>query len=265
MKRSPKQALAFISEFIVEKRYGINWVLMAGMADYELSENPRLVRSQSFGDPDYPNCILKFLMDIYRRNEDEAKFIISQIVRDGDVNDALDPQYAPAFEALEIIPQSGAAMPLLPSIIKTKYLNVESVPHDFYRELIEQINACYQFGCYPAAQILVRKLLENSLIDILRKRYSMTNVNLFYDTSKGRFLDFSILLDNVSQNLKDFTHVKDSFNENLIERINNYRDQGNSSAHNINLDIQSVGSELDKNRTDLNFIVKSLFRTWVNL
>jgi len=238
---------------------------MAGMVDYDLRENPRLVRSQSFRDPDYPNCVLKFLMDTYRRSEEEAKFIISRIVRDGDIEDALDPQYMSAFEALEIIPKSGVATPTLPLVIRTKYLDVESVPHDFYRELIEQINVCYQFGCYPASQILIRKLLENCLIDILRKRYGMTKVNLFYDTFKGRFLDFSILLDNVSQNLKDYAHVKDSFNEDLIKRINNYRDQGNSSAHNINLDVQSVGSELDNNRTELNFIVKSLFRTWSNL
>jgi hypothetical protein len=260
-----KRALAFVADFIVEKRYSTNWALMAGLVDYDLDKNPRLVRSQSFMDPDYPNCVLKFLTDVYGKNEEDAKFIISRIVRDGDVKDALEPQFLSAFEALGIIPPSGTYQPLLPPIIRTMYLDIERFPHDFYRELVEQINACYQSGLCPAAQILIRKLLENCLIDILRKRYGMTNIKLFYDTSRGRLQDFSILLENISQNQEDFVHVRDSFNEDLIRRINNFREQGNSSAHNINLNIQTVGLELDRNRSELNFIVKSLFRTIDNL
>lgn len=238
---------------------------MAGLVDYDLDQNPRLVRSQSFGDDDYPSCVLKFLKDVYKRNPEDTKFVISRIVRDGDEQDALDPPYRPAFEVLGIIPESGATAPVLSPIMITKYLDIESFPHDFYKELSEQINACYQYGLYPASQILIRKMLENCLIDILRKRYGMTNVELFYDTRTGRFHDFSRLLETARNNIQDFVHVKDSFNENLIRQINDFREQGNSSAHNINLDIKTVGLELDTSRNKLNFIAKSLFRTIGNL
>lgn len=265
VKTTPKRALALVADFIVRKRYNASWPLMAGLVDYDLKENPRLVRSQMFMDDDYPACVLRFLEGVYKKSEDDVKFVISRIVRDGDEQDALDPEYRPAFEALEIIPKSGVETPVLPSIIRTKYLDITKFPHDFYKELTEQINTCYQYALYPTAQILIRKLLENCLIDILRKRYGMTNIDPFYDKCRGRFHDFSKLLNTTSNNIKDFVYVKDSFNVNLIKRINGFREQGNSSAHNINLDTQTIMSELDRNRSELNFIIKSLFRTIDNL
>jgi len=262
---TPKRALAFVTDFIIEKRHQTNWVLMAGLVDYSLNDNPRLIRSQSFMDPDYPNCVLKFLSDIYERSPEDAKFVIGRIIRDGNEQDALLPQYRPAFEALSIVPQSGATMPVLLPTMKTKYLDIEKFPHDFYKELIDQINACYQYKLYPATQILIRKLLENCLIDVLRRRYGMANVNLFYSVHKGYFNDFSTLLETALTNIKDFVHVKDSFNEDLVKQIDTFREQGNSSAHNINLDAQEVLLGLDENRSKLNFIVKSLFRTIDNI
>lgn len=238
---------------------------MADLVEYDLDENPRLTRSQSFGDPDYSACVLKFLKDVYGRNPEDAKFVIGRIVQDGDEQDALDPQYRPAFEGLGIVPESGVTAPILPPIMIQNYLVIESFPHDFYKELAAQINSCYQYRLYPAAQVLIRKMLESCLIDILRKRYGMVDVGLFYDTARGHFHNFSILLENARNRTGDFVHVKDSFNEDLLKQINDFREQGNSAAHNINLDIQKVKSELDTNRHKLNFIIKSLFRTISNL
>jgi len=261
----PTRVLATIADFIVKRRYDTSWPLMAGLVDYDLTKHPRLVRSQTFGDNDYPACVLRFLAAVFRRNEEDAKFVISRIVRGGDEQDALDPEYRPAFEALGIIPGSGATTRVLPSIVKAKYLDVERFPHDFYRDLVDQINASYQYALYSATQILIRKLLENGLIDILRKKYGRTHVDLFFDTAKNRFHDFSKLLDIAGKNINDFVHVKDSFGEDLLRRMNNFREQGNSSAHNINLDNKIIIEELDKNRSELNFIVKSIFRTIDNL
>ena len=238
---------------------------MADLVEYDLKENPRLRRSQVFNDPDYPTCVLKFLKDIYKRNPEDAKFVISRAARDGDEQDALDPQFKAAFETLGILPKSRTSIPPLPPIMIAKYLDITSFPDDFYQELADQINACYQYKLYSASQILIRKMLENCLIDILRKRYGMTGVKLFYDTARGRFRDFSILLETAHNKIKDFVHVQDSFNEELVKQINSFREQANSSAHNINLDAERVGSKLDTNRNRLNFVIKSLFRTINNM
>jgi hypothetical protein len=257
-----QKALALIADFIVKKRYSTSWPVVAGLVGYDLAdENPRLVRSQMFTDDDYPAHVLKFLTDIYRKNKDEARFVISHIVREGDAQEAIDPEYSPAFELLEIIPKTGVKAALSLSIIKTRYVDVDRFPDDFYKGLVEQINACYQHAVYPASQILIRKLLENCLIDILRKRYGLAKIDMFYNTSKGHFHDFSTLLENANTRIKDFAHVKDPFDENLLKKINSYREQGNSSAHNISLDNQAILSGLDNSRSELNFIVKSLFRT----
>lgn len=265
MPEIPKQALAIVADFIVKERHGTNWAVMADLVDYDLGQNPRLVRSQMFRDDDYPTCVLKFLKDMYRHNPENAKFAIGRILQEGNEEDALKPEYRAGFEALGIIAASGIPAPAMSSIVITRYLDVESFPDDFYKELAAQINACYQYSLYPAAQILIRKMLENCLIDILRKTYGMSNLSLFYDASKGRFLDFSVLLDNTGSKIGDFTSVKDSFNKDILKQVDDFRDQGNSSAHNINLDIHVVKSELDTNRSKLNFVVKSLFRTIVNI
>lgn len=51
----------------------------------------------------------------------------------------------------------------------------------------------------------------------------MGKVNIFYNTSKGHFHDFSVLLDTAMKQIKDFIHVKDSFNKDLLKRINVFR------------------------------------------
>jgi len=265
IEREAQKALALIADFISKKRYSTSWPVMAGLVAYDLNDNPRLVKSQTFMDDDYPACILKFLTDVYAKNKDEARFVISRIARDGDVQDVMDPDYRPAFELLEIIPKTGATTPISLSIVKTKYIDVQGFPDDFYKELIDQINACYQQELYVAAQIMIRKLLENCLIDILRKRYGMSKAKMFYDASRGRFHDFSLLLETAEKSIKDFAHVKDSFDENTVKRINSFREQGNSSAHNLSLDNKTIMAELDRNRSELTFIVKSLFRTISNL
>jgi len=88
---------------------------------------------------------------------------------------------------------------------------------------------------------------------------------MFYDASRGRFHDFSVLLETAEKSIKDFVHVKDSFDETTVKRINSFREQGNSSAHNLSLDNKTIMAELDRNRSELTFVVKSLFRTISNL
>ncbi len=81
----------------------------------------------------------------------------------------------------------------------TKYLDISDVPDPFYRDLIDLINKCYSYGIYPAVLVFSRKLLENLLVDILRKKYGMQNVELFFDTKRRRFRSFNELLKNFEE------------------------------------------------------------------
>jgi hypothetical protein len=52
--------------------------------------------------------------------------------------------------------------------------------------------------------VLIRKLFENLIINILRKKYGTQGLPKYYDTSKRRFHDFSILLKSLESNISDF-------------------------------------------------------------
>lgn len=70
----------------------------------------------------------------------------------------------------------------------------------FQKRHVDEVNRAYNSGCYTASFILSRKIIENLVIDILLKRFpekNKQNRELYYDTGKHRFKDFSIILDNI--------------------------------------------------------------------
>jgi hypothetical protein len=103
----------------------------------------------------------------------------------------------------------------------------------FVRDHILETNKAYTAGCYTAAYILCRKIIENLLTDIIRKKYGYPKreaVELFFDTSRGRTRDFSEILINLRNHAADFGPEKT-----LLERVLNlsekFKDDANNKAH----------------------------------
>jgi hypothetical protein len=114
---------------------------------------------------------------------------------------------------------------------------VISEPDDsFYGPLINDINTCYKNRVYDATLILTRKLLENLLIEILRGHYGMTELSLFYIEEKGRFQSFSTLLKNAKDRVEQL-RMYDLDIADLLEEIDQFREEGNASAHSITVDV----------------------------
>jgi hypothetical protein len=110
---------------------------------------------------------------------------------------------------------------------------------------------------------LIRKLLENLIIDILRGKYGTHQVSLYYDTSKRRFHDFSVLLQNLDSHKADFHCIAPDLDTPIIQSINQYRETGNSAAHSIdaNLTIEQVSQGKD----DINHLVQYLLHIFQRL
>lgn len=104
----------------------------------------------------------------------------------------------------------------------------------FYRNLNQEINKCYKLGAYTASFILSRKLIENLIIDILRKKFPQNeeNVNIYYRTNDGRFHDLTILLKNFEQKKKGFGIDEETIDE-FFRLIKPFRPTANSNAHSI--------------------------------
>ena len=111
--------------------------------------------------------------------------------------------------------------------------------------------------------ILIRKLLENLIIDILRKKYSTQVMSLYYDTSRGRFHDFSVLLKNLDSRKGEFQYITQNLDKSLIQKINQYRETGNSGAHSIDVDLTI--NQIARDKDNINYLVQLLLRTLQNI
>jgi len=104
--------------------------------------------------------------------------------------------------------------------------------------------------------------MENLVIDILRTRYGKSDVALFYDTSKGKFHDFSVLARNLRSKKADFGHVTSNFDK-IMNDVNEFRETGNASAHSI--DANLTIEHFTKDRQRINHTVNAMLRILDNL
>ena len=229
----------------------------------EIAQNTnRLYRSQNFGDPDYPDTVMDLFINIYDEKGEELTLEFTKHVLKNELNlDDLEVinKDRKLFYELNLIDDDLELIELS----KDKIININNYPDDFYEELQIEINKAYNYGIYSSVFVLVRKFLENLLIDLLRKKYGMQNVDLFFDSSQNRFHNFSILIEKLEENISDFRPIEPAINSELIDEIDKFREKGNSSAHSITLNIKK--ENLDEEVEDLEHIIKVLIRGLNNL
>jgi len=254
------------------KMFGFGWVL---------DEVPRLTRSQYWGDSDYPSNVLAALEKAYHSDPEKAVNMIMAILNDVlskfekrnilyggklvDINSILS-RYPAVKHFLESKKISGALPSVvfaIPPGVGVRFLDITEYPDDFYRELVELINRSYLAGIYPAVFLFARKLIENLIIDILRKRYGLRNVELFFDSRHRRFKSLNELIKNFRDKLKDFQIIIPSLDQDFINKLNKFRERGNATAH--ALEILVKREDIDELRDDLRYVVMTLIRLLKNI
>jgi hypothetical protein len=266
---SIKSLMARASKFITDQTWKTNWVIHLSIFDIEdITEDiPRLYRSQSWGDDDYPTQVMVLFIKIAEYDEklalDFVKYVIKQdfdLTKTGVISK--DPKL---LESLGLIKGGKEAEIEYPpvEIDIEKLIEVKELPHDFYYDLTEEINKAYSYNILPAVQILIRKMLENLIIDILRKKYTMKNIDLFFNTEKGRFHGFQHLLKNLTEKIDDFKAISPEFTKNFLREINSFREHGNATAHTLEINIKR--EEIKKDKDKLNYIIKLLTRVFQSL
>jgi hypothetical protein len=113
-----------------------------------------------------------------------------------------------------------------------KVLNYETTDH-FKKGHIEELNKAYTFGCNTSVFILARKIVENLIIDILKKKYPervKNNKELYFDTAQGRLKDFGIILRNLKDKKADFGSENRGV-EKLCDLAKSLKDDANNKAH----------------------------------
>ena len=122
----------------------------------------------------------------------------------------------------------------------TPYLSTSFIDTDFrnetlYEKLKIEINNCYSYGFFTATLVLSRKLTENMLIDILRKKYPPNvakNLEIYYIQEQRRFKDLSDLILELGNRKSDF-EPDINIVEDILRLIHPLRESANSGVHSI--------------------------------
>lgn len=134
-----------------------------------------------------------------------------------------------------------------------------------YKDIVNEINLAYKSRFFDCVYILVRKLLENLLIDCLREYYTMNNVERFYNDDRSRFLTLGNLRLNFNEMIHDkrFKASVGHVPQNVVDYLDLFKETGDSSAHSFfSINHQYV---IETNRDKLEIILYQLTKVYKRL
>jgi len=106
----------------------------------------------------------------------------------------------------------------------------------FLKAHLEEINRCYTYSGYTATFILIRKVTENLITEIIKIKFpdkSKEHKELYLDFSNGRIRDLSELI----KNLRDKSNGFDPEEKKLVQRIlqlsEEFKDDANDKTHSL--------------------------------
>lgn len=100
---------------------------------------------------------------------------------------------------------------------------------------LREINRAYTYKCYTSTFVLCRKVLENLFIRILRKKYpenKKEHREKYFDFSRGRFLDFGVLLKNLRDSSKEFGPEKQLVKR-ICEKADEFKETADEMTHSL--------------------------------
>lgn len=264
-KKRKNIGLSRFATFVVKHLYDVNWTMVSASCEVidVLYKHERVTRSQDHGDPDYDISIFHFLSEVFTTNEQIGFLLINEIISQTKLSTEQEEELK---EILTFFDNGNIDSCLVPvSLLENniKFVDLVNFPDDFYKRLIEEINFQYTSKHPISLSILLRKLFENLIIDILRKKYTKSELNIYFDVSKSRFHDFSVLLKNLETKKQEFLYVTPNLDSKFIRELSKYRDVGNSSAHSIDVNINIDDFTLKKD--DINLKVQLLIRLLNNI
>lgn len=115
-----------------------------------------------------------------------------------------------------------------------KPILVFSSPDPFIERHITEINGTYHAACYTATFMLCRKVMENLIVQILKKKFpAAKHRNMYEDPISRRSLDFSVVLDNFYKSRTKFSISTSSAVERIKQRATPFKNDANDKAHSL--------------------------------
>jgi hypothetical protein len=197
-----------VLDFIVRK---------TGKAESTIRKNISLIRRK------FPKCTINAAAHIYAI---ENKFSIMQKL------DFEDKSSLPNLEIENVPIVKARGGKIAKKIIR--FISYESTNY-FISGHINEVNKAYTNGCYTASFILIRKIVENLIIDILHCKFpeksDKKNKELYFNISHQRLHDFSIVLENLYKKRMDFGIEGKGLIERLYQLAKILKKDANDKAH----------------------------------
>ena len=187
-----KRAIGRFADFVAKYAYDTDWTLLAisfGLEELlDDAKHDRLRRSQGFGDEDYPSCVARFIQDIYDTDEKTAMNLMSDLVeKQGELPIEAKEELNKISELLTGIRITNNSSNLFrQDNSEEDFIQLDGLPDDFYKPILLEINLAFRNGMVISLAVLIRKIFENLIIDILRKKYGTKELTLYYDPSRRR-------------------------------------------------------------------------------
>jgi hypothetical protein len=135
-------------------------------------------------------------------------------------------------------------------------------PENFYNQLQDEINVCYDHNHPNAAFFLCRKMVENLVFNILEKKFP-SQINLWYDQKYKIRHKFSILIKNLYDERSNFgkPNVK-TYIEKFNTEVGLFRKEANTKAHNV---FEYLGDKKELNKFKIKDLVQLLVKIHDNI
>jgi hypothetical protein len=113
---------------------------------------------------------------------------------------------------------------------------------EFYTNLASEINNAFRIGLFTASMVLVRKLFENLIIDVLREKYGERPPfkELYFSMNDGRFHSFQTLINNFEMHIDEFKAHNVNFQwdagkNHFFKFLRDIKEHGDACAHSIEM------------------------------
>jgi hypothetical protein len=141
-----------------------------------------------------------------------------------------------------------------------RFIDTDIVEDQFYEQLVEDINECYRVRVNDAVLVLTRKLFENLLVDILRGHYGRQKTDLFFDVDRGYHHSLAVLKKNLRANVDDFRIYSRDIDEELLDRLDDFKEHGDVGAHSIV--VGRTDEEIEGMADEATRLTKVLYDLW---
>lgn len=140
-----------------------------------------------------------------------------------------------------------------------KFIEFE-VDDEFVSDAIREINLCYGIGAYTASLVMLRRLIEELLIQIHKGHFGDADIEKYYDPESGRHKNISQLIKVFQNHLSEFARYTTAIDNEgaFVDDLTEFRKRASSQAHSI--DIHLDREDMRGRSNDATRVIKILYK-----